>query len=127
MINAKPLIIGWLALALLAFWYGTKAEAADAQLSWTPPTQNTDGSPLTDLGGYTIYYGPSAGNYLSQQDVPDETATGATVTDLTEGTWYFAVTAYDTSANESALSNEASDTVSVAPNPPTSVIIVVVP
>ena len=26
-------------------------------LSWTPPTQNVDGSYLTDLAGYNIYYG----------------------------------------------------------------------
>src|SRR4029453_5263016 len=27
--------------------------------SWTPPTTNTDGSPLTDLAFYRLYYGPS--------------------------------------------------------------------
>jgi len=29
-------------------------------LSWTPPTQNTDGSALTDLSGYILYYGTSS-------------------------------------------------------------------
>ncbi len=29
-------------------------------LSWYPPTQNADGSPLTDLAGYRVYYGHSA-------------------------------------------------------------------
>src|SRR5438309_1476774 len=28
--------------------------------SWTAPTTNTDGSPLTDLAAYRVYYGTSA-------------------------------------------------------------------
>ena len=34
-----------------------------ATLSWTPPTTNTDGSPLTNLAGYKIYWGTSQGTY----------------------------------------------------------------
>src|ERR1700686_4746433 len=36
-----------------------------AALSWTAPDQNTDGSTLTNLAGYRIYYGTSA-NTLDQ-------------------------------------------------------------
>jgi len=32
----------------------------NATISWTPPTQNVDGTALTDLAGYKIYYGTSA-------------------------------------------------------------------
>lgn len=32
-----------------------------ATLSWAAPTTNTDGTPLTDLAGYTIEYGTSSG------------------------------------------------------------------
>ncbi len=39
-----------------------------ATLSWTPPTQNTDGSPLTDLAGYRVYWGTSSGNYPELRD-----------------------------------------------------------
>src|SRR4030067_1427045 len=34
-------------------------------LTWDAPTTNTDGSPLTDLAGYKIYYGDSSGQYSS--------------------------------------------------------------
>ena len=39
--------------------------SGSATLSWTPPTTNTDGSPLTNLAGYRVYWGPGAGNYTS--------------------------------------------------------------
>jgi len=43
----------------------TLAQAATGSvtLTWTPPTKNTDGSQLTDLAAYKIYYGLSQGDY----------------------------------------------------------------
>lgn len=38
-------------------------------LSWIAPTENTDGTPLTDLAGYKIYYGPASGQYDNEQDL----------------------------------------------------------
>src|ERR1700690_1811631 len=73
-------------------------------LTWTPPTTNTDGTPLTDLAGYNVYYGTSSRSYGSPVNVGN--AITYTVTNLTPGSYYFAVTAYDTSGNESAYSNE---------------------
>src|SRR4051812_19177215 len=35
----------------------TTPVTATASLSWLAPIENTDGSKLTNLGGYTIYYG----------------------------------------------------------------------
>ena len=32
-------------------------------MTWTPPTQNTDGSPLNNLAGYRVYWGTQQGNY----------------------------------------------------------------
>ena len=32
-------------------------------LSWDSPTTNEDGTPLTDLGGYRVYYGQYSGTY----------------------------------------------------------------
>lgn len=32
-------------------------------LSWTAPVANSDGTPLTDLAGYNVYYGTATGNY----------------------------------------------------------------
>ena len=60
---------------------------------------------MTDLAGYKIYYGTSSGNY--RQNVNANNVTTYTVPNLTDGlTYYFAVTAYDTSMNESGYSNE---------------------
>jgi hypothetical protein len=36
--------------------------SSSVTLTWTPPTTNTDGSPLTDLDGYELRWGPTGGN-----------------------------------------------------------------
>ena len=78
---------------------------AQIRLAWDPPTTNADGTPLTDLAGYKIYYGTSSGNYGTSFDVGNVTT--YTLTDLTKGQAYFIVaTTYDTSGNESGYSNE---------------------
>jgi fibronectin type 3 domain-containing protein len=81
-----------------------------ATLSWNAPTTNADGTPLTDLAGYKVYYGTASRTYSQNIDVGNVTTYA--VNNLTDGaTYYFAVTAYDTSSNESAYSNEASKTI----------------
>lgn len=76
-------------------------------LSWNAPTTNADGTPLTDLAGYKIYYGTSSGNYSQKINVGNVTT--YKVTNLTsDNTYYFAVTAYDKSGNASKFSNEVS-------------------
>ena len=82
-----------------------------ATLTWTPPTQNTDGSPLTDLAGYRIYYGTSPGNYSNTAAVSNPGVASFVVDGLTQGTWYFVTTSINTSGIESAYSNEATKTV----------------
>jgi hypothetical protein len=74
--------------------------------AYKAPTTNADGTPLTDLGGYKVYYGLSSGNYTNSLDVGNVTT--YKIYNLTPGTYYFAVTAYDTSGNESDYSNEVS-------------------
>jgi len=81
-----------------------------ATLSWDVPTTNTDGTDLTDLAGYKIYYGTSPGTYDSAIDVADVAT--YTITDLSPATYYFVVTAYDEAGNESNYSNEVSKTIS---------------
>ena len=99
---------GSLLLVALFSWPAI-AVAGSAMLSWVPPTTNTDGTPLTDLAGYKIHYGSSPGNYGAPMTVGNVTT--YTVTGLGVGTYYFAVTAYDTSGNESGFSNQASKTI----------------
>jgi hypothetical protein len=78
-----------------------------ATLSWYAPTKNADGTPLTDLAGYKVYYGTQSHNYDHKMQVGNVTT--YEVPNLVGGaTYYFMVTSYDKSGNESGPSNEAS-------------------
>jgi hypothetical protein len=83
-----------------------------ANLVWVPPTTNTDGTPLSNLAGFTIDYGNSPGAMTQTIDVPSAAATGHTVQGLAAGTWYFTVTAYTSVGTRSAASDVASKTIS---------------
>jgi len=80
-------------------------------LNLTAPTQNTDGSALTDLAGFRIYYGTSPSNLTQLAQLTGTTLTSYTVNSLASGTWYFGATAYTTTGMESALSATASKTI----------------
>lgn len=86
--------------------------SGSANLMWVPPTTNTDGTPISNLAGFTIDYGNSLGAMTQTIDVPSAAATGHTVQGLTAGTWYFTVTAYTTVGTRSAPSDVASKTIS---------------
>ena len=73
-------------------------------LTWTPPTTNSDGTELTDLAGYLVYYGTSSGSYGSPIDVGNVNT--YSITNLAAGSYYFAVKAYDTARINSDFSNE---------------------
>ena len=103
-------------LLMLTISYAPAAEAGQAIVTWDPPTTNEDGTPLTDLAGYRLYYGRASGTYSTTVDVHNVRT--YTVTNLAEGTWFFAATAYDTTGNESRYSNEVSKALKVAPAPP---------
>lgn len=79
-----------------------------ATLSWMPPTQNSDGSPLTDLAGYKIYYGVESGNYPMIIQVDNPGITLFVIDNLTPNTYYFVITAFSRINNESDFSNEVS-------------------
>jgi hypothetical protein len=78
-----------------------------ATLSWTAPTENTDGSTLGNLSGYRIRYGTSASALTSTIVIENASVTTYVVEDLAPATWYFAVTAVNTTGAESAYSNVA--------------------
>jgi Putative Ig domain len=75
-----------------------------ATLSWSAPTQNTDGSALTDLAGYRVHHGTSASTLTDVVDVPGASAAGYTWKQLAAGTHYFAVSAYTAGGVESSMS-----------------------
>jgi hypothetical protein len=83
----------------------TDVSIGSATVSWTPPTQNTDGSSLTNLAGYRIYYGPSAAMLTQTIQVANAGMSTYVVQNLTEGTYYFSVRAYTTDGTESDSSN----------------------
>lgn len=82
-----------------------------ATLSWTAPTQNEDGSPLTDLAGYKLYWGTTPGSYTDSITVDNPGLTLFVVDNLPAGSYEFVATAYNSSGVESAYSNPASKTV----------------
>src|SRR3972149_5758029 len=78
-------------------------------LTWDAVTTNVDGSPITDLGGYKIYYSQVSGTYTDSgsKDVGNVTSINIqnTIGNL-KGNWCFVATAYDVVGNESDFSNE---------------------
>ena len=87
---------------------GTGGTDGVLNLSWVAPTTNADDTPLTDLAGYKVYYGTATGVYGTTPTDAGNVTTYS-LTGLTKGTTdYVAVTAYDTSSNESVKSTEGS-------------------
>ena len=86
------------------------AMAGTATLTWTAPTTNVDGTPLTDLAGYKVYFGTTSKIYSSTVNAGLNVGSPPSyvVNNLSTGIYYFAVTAYDTTGLESAYSNESS-------------------
>lgn len=96
-------------------------------LSWNAPTQNTDGTPLTDLASYNIYEGASSppGKLLASPLA--SAGTTYTASGLPAGTNYFAVTAVNSKQQESELSNIAAKATAATAAASTSVTVTVVP
>jgi len=82
-----------------------------ALLSWTPPTRNTDDSPLQDLAGYKIRYGTSPGNYSETITVSNPGLSSYLVENLVAAEWFFVMTSFNTSSIESVYSLEVSKTI----------------
>lgn len=83
-----------------------------ATLTWVPPTENTDGSALTNLAGYEVRYGQNRDNLDQTVRLNNPSLTSYLVENLGSGTWYFAVAAVNASGATSVLSNTGSKTVS---------------
>jgi hypothetical protein len=76
-------------------------------LSWTAPTENNDGSPLTDLDGYRVYWRKTSGNYADSITIDNESITTYVVENIPSGTYEFIATSFNTSGVESRYSNPA--------------------
>jgi Fibronectin type III domain/Divergent InlB B-repeat domain len=106
-LNKRTVLLICLTLITVIFLSASFVFPYSVTLSWNAPTKNADGTPLTDLAGYKVYYRNSSGGFSQSINVGNVTT--RTVSNLTDGIdYYFAVTAYDTSGNESGYSNEVS-------------------
>jgi hypothetical protein len=89
----------------------TPGGTGTATLAWNAPTQNTNGTALTNLAGFHIYYGSSPQHLNETATIANPSTTDYVVENLGTGTWYFSINAYTRSGAESAVSNVASLTV----------------
>ena len=87
------------------------ATTSSVTLAWMPPTQNSDGSPITNLAGYKIHYGTVSSDYTQTVALQNASLSRYVVDNLTSGTYYFAITAYNAQGVESAMSGEVTTTV----------------
>ena len=104
-----------LLLALVAFFFmcGMGYAASNVTLVW-------DANSESDLAGYKLYQSNTSGNYTSipVMTIPAGTET-ANLLDVPDGTYFWVLTAYDISGNESGPSNEVTASLdSTAPEPP---------
>ncbi len=103
---------GALSTSLPDFSVGvTQVALGSATVTWTPPTQNTDGSTLADLAAYIIYYGVSEGSYPNQVRVDNPGVTSFVVENLVPDTYFFVATSVNSNGVESTFSNVATKTV----------------
>ncbi len=87
------------------------ASSAAVTINWQPPTENTDGSALTNLSGYDIHYGTKSGDYTQAVSVSNPGLATYVVDNLSPGTYYFTVAAVNSAGTESSLSSEVTATV----------------
>lgn len=104
----------WLAVAIVSFFCACKVEALT--ITW-------DANKEADLAGYKVYYGISSGNYHTNVDVGNQTSYKISGIENNKN-HYIAVTAYDTSGNESEYSKELTGSIdTIAPKIPTGVMV----
>lgn len=87
------------------------ANTGTATLSWSPPTERADGSPIGQLAGYEVLYGQRSRDYDTVVEINNPGITRYMIESLGPGTWYFAVKAVTTDGLESAPSQEVSKTI----------------
>jgi len=87
------------------------SQGGSVVLSWQAPTENMDGSPITNLAGYHIYYGTDADNLTSTITVNGADTTSYVVNGLQEGAYYFSVVAFNSAGLSSGKSNLADQSV----------------
>ena len=85
--------------------------SSTAELTWTAPTQNEDGTALTNLAGYKVRYGQTPGTLTEVRDIANPATTSVTIEGLSSGMWYFTLASYTNSGVESAPTGAVSKTI----------------
>jgi hypothetical protein len=75
-------------------------------LAWAAPTQNEDGTVLTDLVGYRIRYGETSGAYTTVISLTNPGLASYYIEGLVPSTYYFVISALNSKGVESGYSNE---------------------
>ncbi len=89
----------------------TDNASGSVTLDWVAPTANTDGTALTNLAGYWLYYGTSANAMTKTVMIANPGILTYVLSNLSPGTWYFALTAYTTANVQSDQSAVASGSI----------------
>ena len=77
-------------------------------LTWTAPTTNSDGTPLTDLARYRFYRSSDRATWTQIAEIPSTSTEFTFPTPRPNKTDYIYMTAVDEAGNESGPSNEIS-------------------
>ena len=89
------------------------------EVCWQPPTENVDGTPITDLPlAYRVHYGVASRTYTDTILLDPAPVGDCHSWSPAPGEYYIAVTAIDSDGEESAYSNEVLKTESGGPMPP---------
>jgi Putative Ig domain len=75
-------------------------------LNWTAPTINTDGSALTDLAGYTVFYGNASRQYSTSMRLTGAGTNSVVVEGLAPGSYYFSIKSINNAGVESDYAGE---------------------
>jgi hypothetical protein len=83
----------------------TALATGSTQFRWLPPTENIDGSPLTDLAGFVIRCWNQSGQLALTRVVDDPSANDYVADNVRPGVYHCAVAAVNQQGTESGLSN----------------------
>jgi hypothetical protein len=89
----------------------TQISNGSVTLSWLPPTTNTNGTTLTNLAGYKIYYGTSPSTMTQSVQITNPGLASYVIDNLSPATWYFSLVSYNSADVESPLSTTVSKTI----------------
>jgi hypothetical protein len=84
-------------LLFLALFAALSADAGEMQFSWTKPTTNCNGTPLTDLAGFQLIWG------MGRAEVMDPAATTYTAKGLLPGRWWAGITSVNSQGEVSPI------------------------